>query len=170
MAYYQITNNGEADYSSASLDLDAGLTTVKVWDTVPGDLNAAVKSEQLTIIKLNTNPLGNDNGGVPPGGGGIGVADTITNVAVGSFAASMSSQEIAISMDGLLPPGRKITNNTMGDIAIRCEDGEPAVWDLTQISATLQPGEFCYVAADYIAAITAICEIAVGTIDVETYY
>ena len=170
MAYYQITNTGEADYSSASLSLDAGLSTVKVWDFVPADLNAAVKSEQLKIIKLDTNPLGNGGGNVPPGGGGVGVADTITNIATDQYDAALTSQVIAVAMDGLLPPGRKVTNNTFGDIAIRCDNGSPAVWNKADIDQLLEPGEFCYIAADYLGAITAICEVATGTIDVEAYY
>lgn len=154
MAFYRITNVTEVNYSSASLDLNAGETVVVQFPTVPADLNTAIVAEELIVVKLS---------------GGIGDPDSGTDVTVTEIvtAASLVSQAIAPVALSLVSPGRYIINRTAGDVAIRLSSDAAS---FSEFSDILAPEEAVYVAADYLGEITAICEVATGNIVVEVFF
>jgi hypothetical protein len=164
MPYYQVTNNG-ANYSSTSLTLAAGATTVLNLPSLPADLNPAILTEQLVVVKLGSNVTAPSGGG-----GGGGSVDVVTDVIASSVAASTSSQELVIEQTSRLPPGVQIINKTPGDIAIRCAAStSPAAFTSGSYDVIIGPEEEAAIAADYLGAVQAICEIASGTIIVRVY-
>jgi hypothetical protein len=163
MPYYQVTNTSETDYVSVSLELDAGMSTVLNVPSLPIDLNDAIISEQLVVVKLGSTASA-------PGGGTGGSTDVVTDVIITSPAASTSSQELVIAQASRLPPGVEIINRTPGDLAIRCSDSSsPAGWTVGTYNVILGPWEEATIAADYLGAIQGICSIAEGTIIVRAY-
>lgn len=157
MGYYQITNVSASPYSSASLTLGAGLTTVMTADKLPPDLNSAIVAETLVVVKL-TNGVG--------GGGSVDTSTQITEI---TTPASTSSQEICPFAASLLPPGRQVINNTDGDVAIRCSNSAASFLP-SEYDEIIEPGEYVMIAADFTGKINAICESASGSILVRVFY
>jgi hypothetical protein len=163
MPYYEITNTSGGAHNTVSLSLGAGLTTVVNFNpSLPAaapDLNAAILSGVLVVKRLGLD-------------GSSGSGDPITNVIETTIPALTTSQEIMVAQASRLPPGIEITNETSGDIAIRASaSSSPAGWaNGSHDGDLIAPGQTVTIAADYIGAVQAICEFAVGSIRVKVFH
>ena len=170
MANYEITNTGDTTYTSTSLTLDAGESTVLTVDQIPVDLNAAIVAEILVVTKLAAGTVIVDPGGGGGGGGDPdpgGVFTGITHVIPTNTTASLTSQTIAEARTSRISPGVEVINNTYGDVAIRCAN-EAATF--VNADVVIQPGEKAIISADYLGPVNAICESSTGSIAVRVYY